>query len=777
MKKFYPPACVMRIFNLLFIILLLGNGSALAQKYGYSYVNLTKKTVGGTVEPGDILEIRYSVLFPWGFNPSGNRRVYNVRYFDYVPTNTQMLTSSTDSIRIITNEGLTHRKYTLASGDDAAIYVAPTPTSTYYNIRINIGTGAGNATNTNITPLTGGGQINLINSTSGDQPKWWTGHLFSTSFRVRVTGNYSDTISLGGGRLYYTMSTSASNPRFMEVPKFKILVSRNESLCANATGANFLGEFGGSFGTGTGLNRVAAPEYTNPNYTFINNVSAAVMVNDGSYAIVNNTSPRSGTNTNAQRVPNCTGTPIANDNCNNRMFNGQWDIIGDHTGQSTAASNPPPSGTTQSGYMLMVNADYVTSEAYKQTITGLCANTTYEFSAWFRNICPTCGATANLQATNQPGVLPNLTFVLDGIDHYSTGEIAYDPSGNWVKKGFSFTTGANQSAITLSIRNNAQGGGGNDWVMDDISLATCQPNLVMKPYGNAVVCYGNPIQFSADIQSYFSNYTHYQWERSTDSGATWVKSAAAVGSPVLTNGQYMYTVDYPGFIGDSSSHGDIIRLRVATTADNLLGDECSFLANTNVVVMVNNCGEVLDADLVQFKAQLVSAGVSLRWTSVNEVRGMNYIIEKSSDRLNWQRIQTLPAKAISNRNDYSILDPGSIQKEMYYRIRMVQNDKFKFSDVLLVKPENNRRSFTIKAIQNPFQNHLPVEVTLPAGGEINLFLFDLYGKVQKQISARVTAGINHVSLTETGSMPAGTYILVARYNDQIQQKKVLKTNQ
>ncbi len=80
----------------------------------------------------------------------------------------------------------------------------------------------------------------------------------------------------------------------------------------------------------------------------------------------------------------------------------------------------PPASATSSGYMLMVNADYVASEVYRQTINGLCPNTDYEFSAWVRNICPTCGIDSTGVAQYVPGVLPNLTFVLDNVDRYST---------------------------------------------------------------------------------------------------------------------------------------------------------------------------------------------------------------------------------------------------------------------------------------------------------------------------------------------------------------------
>ncbi len=58
-------------------------------------------------------------------------------------------------------------------------------------------------------------------------------------------------------------------------------------------------------------------------------------------------------------VPN--SSPLS---CYNREFTGFWDINGDHTGTSTSAGNAPPDSNTKAGYMLLVNADLATSEAY-----------------------------------------------------------------------------------------------------------------------------------------------------------------------------------------------------------------------------------------------------------------------------------------------------------------------------------------------------------------------------------------------------------------------------
>ncbi|MBO9634705.1 MAG: hypothetical protein J7578_16445, partial [Chitinophagaceae bacterium] len=108
---------LLRVTLMLFCYAIFGTTNGYAQvKFGNSYVNLSKKTAGGTVEPGDTLEIRTCYYFPGGYN-SGN--VYFARYMDNVPTNTTFID---DSIRLITNEGLLVKRYTLAGGDDAAAY-------------------------------------------------------------------------------------------------------------------------------------------------------------------------------------------------------------------------------------------------------------------------------------------------------------------------------------------------------------------------------------------------------------------------------------------------------------------------------------------------------------------------------------------------------------------------------------------------------------------------------------------------------------------------------
>src|SRR5882672_7724079 len=84
-------------------------------KFSNSYVNITKNAVGGTVEPGDILEIRTTLYINGTYNVGG--RIYFLRYVDNLPSFTNIVAGST--LNTITNEGVTLTSYTQGADGDA----------------------------------------------------------------------------------------------------------------------------------------------------------------------------------------------------------------------------------------------------------------------------------------------------------------------------------------------------------------------------------------------------------------------------------------------------------------------------------------------------------------------------------------------------------------------------------------------------------------------------------------------------------------------------------
>src|SRR5215813_12362423 len=91
-----------RVFMLLFCALNLFSASAQNIDFGKSFINVTKGTNGGTIEPNDTLEIRASFVVKSGTYDSCG-------YFDAVPTGTTYIPGT---IRVLTNEGKIFRQFT-----------------------------------------------------------------------------------------------------------------------------------------------------------------------------------------------------------------------------------------------------------------------------------------------------------------------------------------------------------------------------------------------------------------------------------------------------------------------------------------------------------------------------------------------------------------------------------------------------------------------------------------------------------------------------------------
>lgn len=715
--------------------------------FGKSYINVTKGTNGGTVEPGDVLEIRASIVVRSGTYDSCG-------YFDAIPAGTSFIPGT---IRVLTNEGKIYKQCTDAYGDDAG-WISGS------NIRINLGF------NTSSAPATPFRRGRIVNT---DRPNFGNSCIMIASFQVTVTAGYGSILNIGGGSMSYKRSFNPLTA--FTYPNRQVAVFSNYGICPNAVGANSIGaEFNGTFGSGKPRNRGTSANVP-PGYTY--NTFTSGTPNDYYYGIPNNTSINTGyTTSNAWPKPDAT----------HRVF-GVWDIIGDHTGASNPLLGNPAADTvanSNAGYMLVINAAYRIDSAFKHTISGLCPNTYYEISLWMRNICSRCGSdsagrnagSAGYLPTapgDSSGVAPNLSFNVDGIDYYTTGNLSY--TGQWVKKGFTFLTGPAQNSFTLTVFNNAPGGGGNDWALDDISVATCSPNLVFTPTNNPIVCLGNTADIGAWIRSYFNNYIYYRWQKSTNNGLTWTNAGSVgTGSPVWNGTNWEYFTAYPTFTPTSADSGTKYRVVVASTVTNISDPSCSFADATSVLTLnVINCGAPLGTNFISFSSKSEGVSTKLNWTTSREDGEVSYVIEKSWDGESFSAIATINGYNNNEEvNYYSWTEPSS-NREIFYRIRLTAaGGKQKISRVIRISLNGIPAGLTVT---NPFSDKLTAKIAALQTQLVRLNLIDNTGRVIRSEQFALANGENHLQLNNTGNLPKGLYTLQVQYSDNTTiNKKVIK---
>ena len=305
-------------------------------------------------------------------------------------------------------------------------------------------------------------------------------------------------------------------------------------LCSGTLGSPVFFE---DFGSGSTLYGPALPPGVT-NYVYLQGIP-----NNGTYVISSSSNP-SGTN-----------AGYVNDNQ-------------DHTGNTN-------------GYMMVVNSDYPASEVYRKHVTGLCQNTTYVFSAYLANnnspdaVTNVCGASyvyANIKFQTEFPVGTVLNSTTSGNLAVASTSLTLP----WIQYGFAFTTGTGQTSADVVLINNAPGGCGNDYVVDDISLAPCGPGVSLSIVpNNTLFCLGDSINLQSNITSGGYTNPQYQWQYSNNGGITWTNIIGA------TSPNYNITTLAASQVGS-------YQLIVAENG-NINLPSCSIIAGPLTFTLAANC--------------------------------------------------------------------------------------------------------------------------------------------------------------------------------------------
>jgi hypothetical protein len=337
--------------------------------------------------------------------------------------------------------------------------------------------------------------------------------------------------------------------------------------------------------------------------------------------------------------------------------------------------------------------------------------------------------------------------------------------GQWVKKGFVFKTGVGQTALTISIKNNAPGGGGNDWVMDDISFATCLPTLTMRPTNSPTYCNNNQVDISVAVSTFFDNYNYYQWERSTDNGSSWISApeSPSIQSFGFTNysGEYRDTAALPSFIASSGYNGYKYRIRVGTSTTNLSSGACALYNDVDIITInVQPTCAVLPVEILQFNVQLKDDLSLLSWKTKQEINLVGYMVERSTDGKNFTAIGKVAAKgAMADEVQYLFTDMTPVYGKVYYRLRMTATEGgSKFSNILFVQP-GQQKLFEVSNIVNPISSKLSFQVTTHQSEQVDLQLMDGAGRSILNRKLNINKGSNAIMVDVPSALQSGSYLL------------------
>lgn len=231
--------------------------------------------------------------------------------------------------------------------------------------------------------------------------------------------------------------------------------------------------------------------------------------------------------------------------------------------------------------------------------------------------------------------------------------------------------------------------------------------------------------------------TKYTFNPSTDDD---------VASLYFINGALPATEPSAPTLVNSATSGDLataarifLRQGTATSAANVIVDG---------IKVSTEWSQLLTApvSMTAFNLEKLQNAVKLTWRSAQEKNAKEYIVERSADNENWQKLATVPAVGnTSNPTDYSYTDSSPLHKTNFYRLKIVDMDgSFEYYKTLSV---NMQAGIAINAYPNPVKDILYVQ-TAENKNDLQVDVYNVAGS--RVMATRLTGNSLNVSRLQAG---------------------------
>lgn len=438
---------------------------------------------------------------------------------------------------------------------------------------------------------------------------------------------------------------------------------------------------------------------------------------------------------------------MGDDNGSNCIHDPIWKAA-DHTGDG--------------GYFLAVNGapDITKSPIFYQIKSiPVCIGSVYEFSAWVINMMPPGGKT---------NAAPNISFVVNGLDTIATsGHIPYDRQ--WHKVGGQFV--ATTSTVDLKVINSTFIASGNDLGLDDISINVVKSQITVS--GPAFTTEGNTVTPVFTVTDPSSTNTYYKLQVSKNGSVSFTDLQN--GTLTYNNGVAIFNYDIINASTDLSmpnANGNIYRLVVATTTDNLANPDCNYFNDYKLVVVSAAPAPV---KLVSFNGSYSNGLATLNWQTSQEINNDHFELYRSFDGAHFELATTIAGAGNSFvPKNYSYQDRINIQgNNVFYKLKQVDIDgKFSFSNVVRLSTGNTNESFRI--YPNPVVSNFTASFSSPKTGVASLLIRNVNGQTMYRKTVNLLKGNNAVSVQIPQLMPGMYYVSIINdelnYNTKMQKQ-------
>ena len=184
---------------------------------------------------------------------------------------------------------------------------------------------------------------------------------------------------------------------------------------------------------------------------------------------------------------------------------------------------------------------------------------------------------------------------------------------------------------------------------------------------------------------------------------------------------------------------------------------------------------ILPVSLLSLKAYInTNKTVTVAWATGNEINNKLFMVERSSDGVNFRVIDSVAGKGnMVSQSNYSVIDAMPIDGINYYRLKQVDNDgKTTISNVVSVNLNKILINY-FTVFPNPVKNQLTVNINSKTEQKASLIITDIFGRILQTAPLQLNKG-NQLQNISVSQLAVGNYNLTILFDDTKITKKIVK---
>jgi len=185
----------------------------------------------------------------------------------------------------------------------------------------------------------------------------------------------------------------------------------------------------------------------------------------------------------------------------------------------------------------------------------------------------------------------------------------------------------------------------------------------------------------------------------------------------------------------------------------------------------------LPVKLASFSAMLNKNKVDIKWTTSSEINVSHFIVEKSTDGINYTDAGMVFAYGnTTEEKNYSFYDNVNTSQPavIYYRLRSVDIDgKNELSEIKIIRiGKQGESGISIVAYPNPATNE--VRITIPANWQNKKVAYQLFSANGQPVKATERSNSNQTEVINVSNLAPGLYFVKVVCEGQVAQQKIVK---